>query len=152
MEADSSELQTAGPLPLGRRRSALVSIRKDSDELIPTGTFTNSYRIPLIPYIPLAGADRVSMVELTTSSIHALETPHTASSPHYSRLRHPPSAVRTSWYPALRARLPSEAAQRPESIPLAQSCRCSRTRLRAPSSASQSSRGTHGGRPSLWAA
>jgi len=63
-----------------------------SDELISTGTFTNSYRIPLIPlfypFSSLAGADMAAMVESTTSSIHALETSQTASSPHCSRHRH----------------------------------------------------------------
>jgi len=61
----------------------------------------------------------VVLVESTTSCIHALETSHTASS-HHTPAPVIPVLVGgvTSWYPAGRARLPSEAAQRPESIPL----------------------------------
>ena len=60
-----------------------------SDELIPTGTFTNSLSLSFYPFSSLAGADMVAMVESTTSSIQALETFHTASSPHHFRPRHP---------------------------------------------------------------
>ena len=96
-----------------------------------------------------------AMVESTTCSKGASETSHTAfQSSLLPPLSSPSSsAVRPSWYLAVRARLPGEAFQRPEITPSppVQSCRCPWTSLRAPLLASHSSHLTHGSCPMLWA-
>jgi hypothetical protein len=100
----------------------------------------------------LACADMAAMVESTTSSIHSLETSHNYS--QFSLLLPPSSpsslAVRTSWNPAERARLPSEAAQRPESAPPCSAVQVPVDARAAPPLASHSSRVTHGVTPRCY--